>query len=690
MSQESDSFVSVFKIDGKPILPPVIDDARRIEISRDRQLAIDVEHRLRLQQQQKIKNSQSDLVASDYDETLVKGAIECNVSNYDTSAAVDSLLDDNISTLKEDVVDKIESAFGNIPSINVPNFEEKSAVNERKSSKNVPLSLIIDTNFNEFNVENISPSFSLHSSPSMGALDDSRNQSLYFTPMSGRESFASTPNSLFPSARIIRSNSFTLEKPSPMLLQHMEANGIQIGSNCSPLKSPRFLQVNEFKKTPKNTPQKRLQSHDVKDSIKIKEQKKKPNASKVPLNKSAHNKSLSSSSNTSLNSTILQSNHSVKSSSPYAVKSMKKQKSSTKPKQSNQTNGESGVFKNSESILRSIYEPSKPAKTPASAKKGNGSIASVNGSTNGKHSTSTRTPTKTSVEPISSRSSNISNGNFHDILAMIEHQHEAQMQMLVQRQQEEQMRMQAEFQRQQNELLLKISNLIANKTDNKHSTPNEILMTDAKKSNEKMLIEEVNNDVALALDTNGNRLFTRFTPENSKCMRRLYYDDNKLVSDELNKSQSIEGPSSLSTVSSDQLVEYTAREIAAATTIAAYTRGHQTRRLMKTKKVQTIVNTRRDSLLIALDMHYESKERAKNGTQTESETEADIELKSQLIQQLASASQNLHDIFVEISMAERMDIIAKDREWQRNKLNRSKLSNNNKNHMFVNGNSHFL
>ena len=56
--------------------------------------------------------------------------------------------------------------------------------------------------------------------------------------------------------------------------------------------------------------------------------------------------------------------------------------------------------------------------------------------------------------------------------------------------------------------------------------------------------------------------------------------------------------------------------------------------------------------------------------------------------QLASASQNLHSIFVKMPMVERMDLIAKDREWQQFKMNRSKSSDNNKNHMFVNGNSH--
>lgn len=52
--------------------------------------------------------------------------------------------------------------------------------------------------------------------------------------------------------------------------------------------------------------------------------------------------------------------------------------------------------------------------------------------------------------------------------------------------------------------------------------------------------------------------------------------------------------------------------------------------------------------------------------------------------QLASANQNLHNIFVSIPIAERLAIIAKDREWQQFKTNRFKMSDNQ---MFVNGNS---
>lgn len=101
----------------------------------------------------------------------------------------------------------------------------------------------------------------------------------------------------------------------------------------------------------------------------------------------------------------------------------------------------------------------------------------------------------------------------------------------------------------------------------------------------------------------------------------MYYDDNKLVSGELNKSY----PSSLSTASSEQMEMYTLEEVRAANIIAAYMRGYLTRRLFKTTKVQTIVKTIRDTLLFILDMHYEN---------AASETSADIELKSHLIQQV--------------------------------------------------------
>lgn len=690
-----------------------------MELNRDRQLAIEIERRLRLRREQSFEVTPTNLAVSDNDETLIKGGVECSASNYDTSAAVDSLLDDNILTLKEDVVDKIDEVVDESSTVEAVT-EEEAMVEEpqvdRKSSNGVPLSLTIDANLNTFNTDLISPSYSLHSSPSLGALDESRNQSLYFTPMSGRESFSPLPSSPLSGARLIRSNSYTIEKPSPLLLKHMEANGISIDLSSSPRRSPMSLV--EFRKNRNiqmNTPRQLLHSF---NGVDTKDQKTKNN-----LTKTSARKIVSANSNASLDTTVvLTTQYSMKTSSPMAAKSTKPAKSTAKPKSTNQPvkNGVSSAFKNRESILRSIYGTGKSNRVQVSAKKANSSTTSLNSVKVAQSQPVSRSQVNeaASTRPINGANGNISSQNYQNILAMIENQHANQMKALLQRQQEEQKRMQEEFLRQQEELLKKISDLVINKGEKQITPKSTTEAQEAKKSNEKMLIEEVNNTVPVVFDTNGNRV-NRFTPESAKCIRRLYYDDKKLTSDDLNKSY----PSSLSTVSSEPFEMYTIEEVRAATIIAAYTRGYLTRRLFKTTKVQNIVKTIRDTLLFILDLHYEGND---------NESSADIELKSHLIQQvihafrqhanstfacqwpetfnfqfcffhsthshtklsisfrfqLASASQNLHSIFVRMPMVERMDLIAKDREWQQFKMNRSKSSDNNKNHMFVNGNSH--
>lgn len=609
---------------------------------RDRELALEVERRLRLKREQKLDISPTDLAVSDIDETLIRGAVECSASNYDTSAAVDSLLDDNIPTLKEDVVNKIDEAVEYTPTAKQV-YEEEAMVEEsqteRKPTNIVPLSLNIDTNLNPFAADMNSPNFSLHSSPSLGALDDSRNQSLYFTPMSSRDSFSPLPNGQFSGARLIRSNSYTIEKPSPLLLKHMEANGIDLGSNCSPFRSP--MSLNEFRKNRNshiNTPRNLLQSFYADGGADVKEQKPKNN----PIRPTSSARKLAThSSNTSINSTVVSSSqYSVKTSSPLAVKTTKTSKSGSKPKPPNHSgiskNDNKGVFKNRESILRSIYGTGKATKVQVSAKKANSSVTSlVNNSVKMPTMNKTQqnqTLNKTQViapsppPPSNDINGNISATNYKDILAMIESQHAAQMEILLKRQRDEQQRMQTEFLRQQEELLKTISDLVINKKE-KTITPKGPSETEpleeAKKSNEKMLIEEVNNEVPVVHDTNGNRV-NRFTPDSSKCIRRLYYDDNKFIADELNKSY----PSSLSTISSEPFEMYTIEEVRAASIITAYARGYLTRRLFKTTKVQNIIKTIRDTLLFILDMHYEGND---------NESTADIELKSHLIQQVIHA-----------------------------------------------------
>lgn len=584
---------------------------------------------LEKQPQQNHNESNTD-ASSDVDETLVKCAVECGVSNYDTSAAIDSLLDDNVSTLKEDVIDEIEQPF-----------EKLSTTDETMHSKpeTVPLSLNIDTNFNTFTIENLSPSFSLHTSPSLDALNDSRNQSLYFTPSSGRDFSSPTPSEMFPPARLIRSNSYVLEKPSPMLLKHMEANGVNVGS--TPLKSPKSLNELRQNQTISNIPRKSFGSG---DGLQIRDREQKIN---TPKSSRSVGNPMSTFANRSLNATVVPSNV-TKWSPPSAAKVAKAPSLSARQKQSNQkiqtaqlnqsiqSNG-SGVFKNNETILRSVYGSanSTKSKQPMSAKKMNAAAQQD------LNKTSPNLKSNHGADTMTSKSSNnnFSAKNYQEIFEMIEQKHTAQMEALINRHRVEQQQMKEEFKRQQEELLNKISNLIANRGQADLATPNaqSILnstsntqVEEAKKSNEKMLIEDVNKEVPVTVDTNGNRV-NKFTPDSAKCIRRLcYYDDNKLAADEMSKSYIIHGsyPSSLSTASSEQFEMYTIEEVNAATTIQAYVRGYLTRRLFRTTKVQTIVKTIHDTLVFLLDMHYENNQ---------NETAADIKLKSHLIQQVIQA-----------------------------------------------------
>ncbi|XP_072949652.1 uncharacterized protein [Epargyreus clarus] len=99
----------------------------------------------------------------------------------------------------------------------------------------------------------------------------------------------------------------------------------------------------------------------------------------------------------------------------------------------------------------------------------------------------------------------------------------------------------------------------------------------------------------------------------------------------------------------------TAQECAAATTIVAYAKGYLVRRLMKTERVQSTVQTIKDALLCALQLHQDR----------EGIRGADVDLHRRLIQQITAACYALHDTFVASSPAERCGMIAADRGRRR-------------------------
>ncbi|XP_028027468.1 uncharacterized protein LOC114240965 isoform X2 [Bombyx mandarina] len=96
----------------------------------------------------------------------------------------------------------------------------------------------------------------------------------------------------------------------------------------------------------------------------------------------------------------------------------------------------------------------------------------------------------------------------------------------------------------------------------------------------------------------------------------------------------------------------TARERAAATKIVSYAKGYLVRRLMRTERVRGIVQTIKDALLCALQLHQER----------EGIRGADVDLHRRLIQQITAACYSLHDTFITSSPSERCAMIAADRK----------------------------
>ncbi|XP_045497891.1 uncharacterized protein LOC123695977 isoform X1 [Colias croceus] len=104
----------------------------------------------------------------------------------------------------------------------------------------------------------------------------------------------------------------------------------------------------------------------------------------------------------------------------------------------------------------------------------------------------------------------------------------------------------------------------------------------------------------------------------------------------------------------------TPQEIAAATKIVAHVKGYLVRRLMRTERVQGTVQTIKDALLCALQLHQDR----------EGIRGADVDLHRRLIQQITAACYTLHDTFITSTAAERCAMIAADRGRRRSLASR--------------------
>lgn len=574
-------------------------------------LAIEVEHRLRLKREN--RKTMFNVATNDnsFDETLHNSV----ASNYDTSVAIDSLFDDNAQPNQSDTTTLVQHNKNGLHSSSSDVSHASDGDNSSKSSKDVPLTLNIHSEFETITPRNQSPSFSLHSSPSVDALNESRNLSLYFTPLSGRESFSPIPahkTTEFTPSRLIRSNSYTLDKPSPMLLKHM-ANNFMMNStlNVVSAKSPMSPFQNNQTNTSRSIPRKSKLSGNENENTS--NHKSRCSMVKAPIG-SARSTASSSSKYESL------SNGSTKSSTTKSTKPVNKSHLST------------SIFKNNETILRSIYGQKPNAKVEHSAKRNTSArISSDSSNQNTGKSPQMLNSNAISSTNTSSHSNSKMNAQTKNQLAMLFEQQYAD---LLKRQENDQKRMQQEFLRQQQELLQKMQILMSNQNHAEiiaNGSSSSIIGESTRKSNEKMLIDDVNNQEPVVVDSNGNRV-NRFTPENGKCIRRLSYDVHKLNLNGNNNSNNnnvngcqLSPTNELSVDESDSFEMYTVEQVQAASIIVAHAKGYLVRRLMKTKKVLDLCKMHNDTLELLLDISEEDNT---------NESKSDVEFKYNLLQQV--------------------------------------------------------
>ncbi|CAH1119685.1 unnamed protein product [Phaedon cochleariae] len=97
----------------------------------------------------------------------------------------------------------------------------------------------------------------------------------------------------------------------------------------------------------------------------------------------------------------------------------------------------------------------------------------------------------------------------------------------------------------------------------------------------------------------------------------------------------------------------------AASVICAHVRGYLTRRLLKTERVQNLIETIKDALLCAIQLHN-----------AENIDESDVELHRRLMNQVSAACYAFHDVFFTLSVSEQMSLISVDRQRKIDKAKR--------------------
>ncbi|XP_029711735.1 uncharacterized protein LOC109427424 isoform X1 [Aedes albopictus] len=574
----SSGFSSVFKINGVPILPPVMTDEVRAEVARYRQMAVQLEQKL---------------LSLKIDRTIVEDAE--NVCFKDATVDCDQPKEEDEPCRKP---------------------EDFSAVLVRRGS------------------------FTLEApSPGLGKLPQTST-----TPLKEKqpELVVDSDEEESPRPRLIRSNSYTLDSPSPLLMKHLHNQSLNIKSSAS---------MGEIETGTGKSHVKKLDFGGGGEAVAKKAAKTAHQGAKPKW-------------------------VSTKKVSPKPLSPVKKYKSP--------------------------YESTAKALAAANKKKPK------------QREHSLESPLKRPSKPAESTPLSDCQQRMKEMQA----EHERRVKELLKRQEEEQLKLQESFRQQQEELMKMLPMPLLDQihtstpllTSPDESTVGEEEGGDAAKPSFRTLNisskDFVNNNESqssighasssrhtvvssdasrTSLDLeNSDELYR--TCENNVLSRRASaggepsvlssssrdangngpYDDVRNYLETIGQSLQDDDLKQLSRLDTNDRPSYdqqTRIRHQAASLINAYARGYLTRRLFQTGHVQKMVQVIRDTLLFILDLHHE-----RHSARQQVRSPADVQLKRTLLQQLTSACYQLHEVFFETTVPQRMAIIRRDRDALRRKL----------------------
>ncbi|CAH1959460.1 unnamed protein product [Acanthoscelides obtectus] len=230
-----ENYESCIRIKGLHILPPVITEKRRIELQRYKQQAIKLEKRL--QNCRKLKRNLEELMQVKLPSHQEKPVLPETIKTLNLSADIVNITEFSSDGIKvwsgNECVHKKESV-DTIPS-SVNQIVDSKSKEENESSKE-DLQDKADSSTDTFE---LSPSLEKSSQASsnifrktdLDQLDpEPEKESISTETCSNISDFTSQPR-----PRLIRSNSYTLEAPSPILLAHLEKTnkGIETQNDLS-------------------------------------------------------------------------------------------------------------------------------------------------------------------------------------------------------------------------------------------------------------------------------------------------------------------------------------------------------------------------------------------------------------------------------------------------------------------------